>query len=106
MIGTLFCVVAVVVATEAPSLSAPTVTVGLEHRSRLEVLDNDWRTKTSTAAVAEPVTGGLFLRTLGLLDLDAGIVVGTLELIDARAALWNATPSVTFTDALVGRLRR
>ena len=100
MIGALSCLLAVVVAAEAPSLSVPTVTVGLEHRSRLEALDNHWRTKTSSTAVTDPVAAGLFLRTLGLADLDAGVVVGTLELIDARAALWNATPSVTFTDAL------
>jgi hypothetical protein len=80
--------------TTAPS--TPTFKLTLEHRVRAEALQRDFRRPGPASTDA----GGLFFRSLGALDVDAGPLVGTLELIDARAVLTGAPPSTSHVDAL------
>lgn len=57
----------------------PWLHLGLEHRSRLEHLTDDFRAPTPTIASA------WMLRTLGLVELRPAFLVATLELQDSRA---------------------
>jgi hypothetical protein len=82
-------------ATPSPP-PTPSVRVGLEHRLRGEVLVDDFRKPGPDPEDA----AGLFLRSLGGVEVDSGLLVGTLEFIDARALLVGAAPSTSHVDAL------
>lgn len=82
-------------ATPSPP-PTPSVRVGLEHRLRGEVLIDDFRKPGPDPEDA----AGVFLRSLGGVEVDSGPLVGTLEFIDARALLVGAAPSTSHVDAL------